>query len=278
MILFTSLLVAWGIASPCIAAPDLAVKRQLDLSAISSTLNAIQKAASAANPWPAILSALEAIPKGPSPTSNAQIASQLAEIQSQAQPTGYIEQAAALIASGLASNDLNGIAAGFTTENNASNVNPTPPKSIYPKKSAGDAPYSGSEKFLRGQIYIPPDFTYGKKPPVLLIPGTGERGGNTYSGNWRILLRGKSYADPVILNYPGYGLADAQDNAEGVAYAINYIGAVTGRKVSCIAWSQGNLNVQWALQYWPSTRKVLQNYVGFSAGKPNSLLTCSGRR
>lgn len=37
-----------------------------------------------------------------------------------------------------------------------------------------------------------------------------------------------------------------------------------GRKATIIAWSQGNLNTQWALKYWPSTRQNLKNYVGMA--------------
>lgn len=224
-------------------------KRQLlSLPLLDNAIQGIQQASrNLANPYPQILSVLESIKPGKTPTSIPAVYSILSSINAAATPRGYFEQSAALIAAGLAINDFQTIIAGSTTENNATNNNPPVPssKAIYPTKGPSDAPYSASEQALRQQIYIPTDFTYGKKPPVLLIPGTGERAGNTYAGNLRKLLRNNPYADPVLLNYPGYGLADCQDNAEVVAYAINYVAAVTGKNVSAIAWSQGNINVQW---------------------------------
>lgn len=224
-------------------------ERQLNLDGLTGVLNNINHAAqTAADPFAAMLKILKGIKPAKKPESIEEVKSMLSSAKSKKNPRGYFEQSAALISNGLASNDLEGIIAGFTTENNPVNLlNPVLPaaKAVYPKKQAGDAPYSLTEQQLRQQIFIPSDFTYGDKPPVILIPGTGERGGNTYSGNMRKLLRDNPNADPVLLNYPGYGLDDAQVNAETVAYSMNYISALTNRNVSAIAWSQGNLNVQW---------------------------------
>lgn len=49
-------------------------------------------------------------------------------------------------------------------------VNPWPRRPIYPKKSHEDAPYSLSEQQLLSVIDIPSTFTYGKKPPVIIVP------------------------------------------------------------------------------------------------------------
>lgn len=149
----------------------------------------------------------------------------------------------------------------------ANNNNPRrPAKKIHPKKSPGDAPYKQSEKQLRQQIFIPSTFTYGKKPPVILVPGTGARGFNNFMGNLIPLLQGKPYADIVWINPVGFQLADAQSNAENVAYAINYISGISGNKnVSIVGWSQGSESMQWALHYFPSTRGIVTDQVAVSA-------------
>lgn len=70
-------------------------------------------------------------------------------------------------------------------------------------------------------IYIPSTFTYGEKPPVILIPGTGNTGYITFQGNFIQLFTETDYADPVWLNIPGYLLGDAQISAE---YVCNPLG------------------------------------------------------
>ncbi|KEQ62899.1 alpha/beta-hydrolase, partial [Aureobasidium melanogenum CBS 110374] len=191
------------------------------------------------------------------------------------------EFVAAVAAEGLTANtvnDLLGFVDGLATgENSMSNVNLQAPKNtIYPRKG-NDPKYSVTESSLRSAIYIPPGFTGGKVQPVILMPGTGATGYFTYIGNYIPLLTGSSYADPVWLNIPGYLLNDAQTNAEYAAYAINYIASITGKKVSIVGWSQGNIDIQWAFKYFTSTQKVTRNHIAISpdyAGTVNADLIC----
>ncbi|THY60453.1 alpha/beta-hydrolase [Aureobasidium pullulans] len=127
--------------------------------------------------------------------------------------------------------------------------------------TCGDAPYTVDEATLRAAIHIPSGFTYGAKPPVILMPGTGNTGFETFQGNFIPALKGQSYADAVWLNVPGSLLDDSQTNSEFIAYAINYISGIASRNVSVIAWSQGNINTQWAFKYWPSARQVTTTHI-----------------
>lgn len=80
-------------------------------------------------------------------------------------------------------------------------------------------------------------------------------------------------ADPVFVNLPGENLADIQVAAEYVAYAINYISAISGHvKVNTVSWSAGSLDSQWALKYWPSTRKVVSNKIAISPDYHGTIL------
>lgn len=158
--------------------------------------------------------------------------------------------------------------------NSYSNIgNPKPRQNIYPK-SAKDAPYSVPELALRSAIYIPSNFTYGRKAPVILIPyvlsavsvheclpnagsrGTGVEACESFYTNYYKLLKQTDYADPVFLNVPDNLLDDQQTNAEYVAYATNYIASISGRNVTTVSWSAGSICGQWARKYWPSTRSV----------------------
>jgi len=141
----------------------------------------------------------------------------------------------------------------------------SPSVPIYPRRSAADPSYSVAESDLRNAISIPSTFTYGKKPPVILVPGLGVPASLTYPHSYGKLLAGTSFADPLWINVPTSSLQDAQITAEYVAYAINYISASVSQNVSVLVWSEGSLNTQWALKYWPSTRAVVSDFIGLSA-------------
>ncbi|TID12849.1 putative lipase b precursor [Venturia nashicola] len=186
-----------------------------------------------------------------------------------ATPTILYEQIFEVIENGLVTDKLASevnalVTASFSGMNSKTNVNPAPTCTIYPQKNCTDAPYNLTEDQLRQVIYIPATFTYGKVPPVILVPGTGNTGYQTFAGNYIPLLQGSTIADPVWLNIPGQLLMDVQVNAEYVAYAINYISCITNKNVSVISWSQGGLDTQWALKYWPSTRQVTSDFIPMS--------------
>lgn len=167
--------------------------------------------------------------------------------------------------------------------NSIYNNNPAPPskRDIYPTNRSGDAAYSISEERLRAAIHIPDSFAYGKngKKPVILVPGTAIPAGMTYHFSFSQLGEALPEADVVWVNIPRASLNDAQTNAEYVvAYAINYISAISSdSNVAAISWSQGGLDVQWVLKYWPSTRDVVEDFIAISPdfhGTDLRLLVC----
>jgi len=231
--------------------------------------------------WSTISSALAQVTATKTQTNAASAIAQLSSIHAAKPSANLFEFVAAVAAEGLTANsvtDLLGFVDGLASgENSMSNVNIQRPKdTIYPRKG-NDPKYSVTESSLRAAIYIPPSFQGGKVQPVILMPGTGATGYLTYVGNYIRLLTGSSYADPVWLNIPGYLLNDAQVNAEYAAYAINYIASITGKKVSIVGWSQGNIDIQWAFKYFTSTQKSTRNHIAISpdyAGTVNANLIC----
>lgn len=170
--------------------------------------------------------------------------------------------------SGLVSADVLSLLNGYLDSdlNSLHNQNPAPSQNIYPSKAKEDAPYSTPEEKLRAAIHIPDSFSYGQKgkTPVILVPGTAIPAGTTYYYSFS-KLGNNSSIDVVWVNLPRASLSDAQVSAEYVAYAINYISALcAGQNMSVISWSQGGLNTQWALKYWPSTRAVVKVFVAMS--------------
>ncbi|KAJ7309459.1 hypothetical protein DFH08DRAFT_974711 [Mycena albidolilacea] len=80
-----------------------------------------------------------------------------------------------------------------------------------------------------------------------------------------LLLPANGY--PVCyLNTPDNSLIDAQITSEYVAYAINFLASSTGNPIRVVTHSQGGLNTQWALTFWPSTRN---NVFSFFAIAPD---------
>lgn len=191
-----------------------------------------------------------------------------------------------LLSHGLLTGSLLDLLNGYAdfSLNSVSNNNPKSPATpIYPSKAPGDAPYTVDEATLRAAIYIPESFSYGAdgKMPVILVPGTAIPAGMMYHFSFGKL--GSSAAanvDPVWVNIPRASLGDVQVNSEYVAYAINYISGVSSSaNVSVISWSQGGINTQWALKYWPSTRSVVSDFIALSPdfhGTVESVLVCPG--
>lgn len=188
---------------------------------------------------------------------------------------GLITNALGLILNGLTPGDINTIIKGASSATNSiSNNNPpVPSKKAFYKGVAGNAPFSVPEAQLRAAIYIPPSFTYGKKQPVIMSPGTGATGGVNFESNIGKLLSTTSFADPVYLNIPQNLLSDAQVNAEYVAYAIQYLYTMTNnKKVAIVTWSQGSLDAQWAFKYWPSTRAEVTDHIAMSPDYHGTIL------
>lgn len=240
-------------------------ERQLLSGLVAGVVGDVNKAISAGSPN-VVASALANMAPVSRPSNIADAMNRASQVW--ASPTGRTDLYSGMatqVAVGLGPLDdtlKNALTGGLPVgENSDNNNNAAPKTTIYPKKEDGDAPYTFSEDDLRKAIYIPSGFTYGAKRPVLMIPGTGAYGGSTFSNNIRKLLTGQSFADPVWLNVPNAMLAQAQNNDEYVAYAINYIASITSRQdLAIVSWSQGGLATQWVLKYWPSTRKVVGDF------------------
>ncbi|GAB1191448.1 hypothetical protein APSETT444_000627 [Aspergillus pseudonomiae] len=145
--------------------------------------------------------------------------------------------------------------------------NPSPENlSIYPYKAKSDAPYSVAENTLRAAIHIPKSFSLepDKKLPVLLVPGTAVPAAINFYFNFGKLSKALPESDLVWVDLPQASLDDIQLNAEYVAYALNYVSALTSSNIAVISWSQGALDIQWALKYWPSTRNVVNDFIAIS--------------
>ncbi|ESZ95379.1 hypothetical protein SBOR_4235 [Sclerotinia borealis F-4128] len=196
-------------------------------------------------------------------------------------PANIIANALELVLDGFTSSDLQAVASGASPfANSVNNVNaPVSSSKRFYNNVHENAPFSVDEKTLRAAIYIPPGFTWGKKQPVVMSPGTGVYGYVNFASNIGKLLATTDYADPVYLNIPNALLYDAQISAEYVAYALQYFYAMTSQKPAIVTWSQGSLDAQWAFKYWPSIPQIVTDHIAISPdyhGTALAYLLCPG--
>jgi len=242
------------------------------LGDVVGVLNAVNPSQTGTAGYKTCLSALTSVTSTGSPTAVVQAQARLSAVfQASPTPANLYAAVAEIVAEGLTPDNVAGaldyVQGALDGEDSDTNSNPkNPSPSAYPKANSSDAPYDLTEAQLRAAIYIPSTFKYGAgAQPIILVPGTGATGYTTFKGNYIPLLQGSNIGDPVWLNIPGFLLNDAQSNAEYIAYAINYIyGISKQKKVAVFAWSQGNLDSQWAYKYWPSTRSKVTDHIAFS--------------
>ncbi|OJI87624.1 hypothetical protein ABZX51_003659 [Aspergillus tubingensis] len=175
-----------------------------------------------------------------------------------------------IVASGLVPPKILTVLNGYLNAkiNSAHNLNPDLKSgSIYPSKATEDAPYSIPEAALREAIHMPSVFSWENnsgRRPVLLVPGTAAPAGTSFYYSFGKLGNAIPELDVAWVNIPQASLGDVQVTAEYIAYSINYISNLYQSKVNIISWSQGGLNTQWALKYWPSTRGSVEDFIAIS--------------
>ncbi|GAA6022950.1 hypothetical protein JCM11491_005480 [Sporobolomyces phaffii] len=102
---------------------------------------------------------------------------------------------------------------------------------------------------------------------VLLVHGTGSTGSESWGSGPYVLelpTAGPGY-DVCYVDLPGRSIGDAQVSSEYVAYNIKDLAAKSSTgKVSLVSHSQGGLNVQWAVDFWPQYRSLVHAFVGLA--------------
>jgi hypothetical protein len=107
------------------------------------------------------------------------------------------------------------------------------------------------------------NFDRETKTPVLLMPGTGSNAHDNFSWNYEPQFD-KLGIPWCAVSFPYNGNGDVQVNGEYVVYAIRTMHARAGRKVSLAGHSQGGMVGRWALRFWPDTRSMVDDVIGFA--------------
>jgi Lipase (class 2) len=125
---------------------------------------------------------------------------------------------------------------------------------------------------LAGALNCPQSLHHLKKDPVLLVPGTGLTGPDTYSWNYAITLPAAGYAY-CIVTLPSFALGEIPTATEYVVFAIRAMAFASGRHVDVIGFSQGGLENRWALRFWHDTRFLVDDYVSISTPQHGTTTT-----
>jgi triacylglycerol esterase/lipase EstA (alpha/beta hydrolase family) len=114
------------------------------------------------------------------------------------------------------------------------------------------------------------------RAPVLLVQGTGASAKDNWS--WTYEPAFDKLAIPWCqIDLPDHATGDVQINGEYVVSAIRTMHRRAGRRISIVGHSQGGMVPRWALRFWPSTRAMVDDVIGFAPsnhGTTNASVTC----
>jgi pimeloyl-ACP methyl ester carboxylesterase len=99
--------------------------------------------------------------------------------------------------------------------------------------------------------------------PVLLVPGTGSNPEHNFSWNWEPALTNLGIPWCAV-TLPGNALGDVQVAGEYVVNGIRTMYQQAGRRISIIGHSQGGMLPRWPLRFWPDTRSMVDDQIGFA--------------
>ncbi len=116
---------------------------------------------------------------------------------------------------------------------------------------------------LKAALQCGPGVTDAKAEPVLLNPATGVTPAQNYSWNWEPALD-KLGIPWCTYTAPHSTLDDIETSGEYLVYAIRTMHALAGRRIAVMGHSQGGMSMRWALRFWPDTRSMVDDVIGFS--------------
>ncbi|CAO1636142.1 unnamed protein product [Parajaminaea phylloscopi] len=145
-------------------------------------------------------------------------------------------------------------------------ASPLPAKrSGYPNGITIDAPFSQTDaQFAAVPLVCPYGVQQAANKNMLFIEGTGETGEEAFSRGYLPAFHAQGLS-PCYANLPNRSLSDAQVTSEYVVKLIDQLYARGGnQEIVAVGHSQGNLNIQWALNFWPSRRSKVGRFVSLS--------------
>lgn len=121
-------------------------------------------------------------------------------------------------------------------------------------------PLTVPQSQLAAALSCPQSLHHAKRNPVLLVPGTGLTGPESWGWNYAQSLPAAGF--PVcVVTLPDFTLGDATVASQYVVFAIRSMFLQSGRQVDVMGFSQGGLENRWALRFWPDLRFLVDDYI-----------------
>lgn len=104
------------------------------------------------------------------------------------------------------------------------------------------------------------------RAPVLLVPATNVNSRQNFSWNYAKLFndRGIPWCASDQPGFRNSNLTDIQLRGQYLTYAIRWMHRTSGRKIAIVGHSQGGMAMRWSLRFWPDTRKMVDDVIGFA--------------
>jgi triacylglycerol esterase/lipase EstA (alpha/beta hydrolase family) len=131
---------------------------------------------------------------------------------------------------------------------------------------------------LDAALSCSPSLAGTTKAPVLLVQGTGATAKDNWSWTYEPALDKLGIAWCAV-DLPEQATADVQVAGEYVVHAIRTMHAKAGRRIAIIGHSQGGMVPRWALRFWPDTRAMVDDLIGFAPSNHGTTLagpSCGG--
>ena len=140
-----------------------------------------------------------------------------------------------------------------------------PASPFAPLKKAGPKLRVDKQK-LRDSVVCSDDVRDANRAPVLLVPATGVNSDQNFSWNYENLFtqQGIPFCTSDQPGARNSNQTDIQLRGQYLTYAIRAVHRKSGRKIAIVGHSQGGMAMRWPLRFWPDTRKMVDDVIGFA--------------
>lgn len=125
---------------------------------------------------------------------------------------------------------------------------------------------------LEAALQCSDNFERAALDPVLLVHGTALDTASNFSWNW-IPAFETDERPYCTVDLPDKGLADIQESAEYVVFALRAMQARRPQPVHILGYSQGGMLPRWVLKYFPDTRDAVAGLVSLSGSHHGTVLS-----